>query len=64
MAPETYIWHYMQRRVVELLRVGFFVSFGERLKHITTPTRSILEAPELQIPPYSRHTVVVPMVST
>ena len=26
--------------------------------HITTPTRSIPEAPEIQIPPYYRHTVV------
>ena len=31
-------------------------------EHITTPTRSIPEAPEIKIPPYYGHTVVVPMV--
>ena len=31
--------------------------------HITTPTRSILEAPVLWIPPYYGHTAVVPTVS-
>ena len=31
--------------------------------HNTTPTRSILEAPEVLIPPYYEHTVVVPTVS-
>ena len=31
--------------------------------HITTPTRSIPEAPEIRIPPYYRQTAVMPMVS-
>ena len=32
--------------------------------HITMPTRSIPEAAEIRIPPYYRHTAVVPKVST
>ena len=32
--------------------------------HITMPTGSIPEAPEIRIPPYYRHTAVAPMVST
>ena len=32
--------------------------------HSAMPTRSIPEAPKLQMPPYSRHAAVAPMVST
>ena len=33
-------------------------------EHITTPPGSIPKAPEIWIPPYNRHTVVVPTVSS